>query len=81
MNKQWVWIAGIAVAGLAGWAWYHNKSASDNAPQNAVNPNAQIGAGAWAQGTSADLGNLLWQNQPVGNVTIIPQADSTGGYY
>ncbi len=67
-------LGAIAVFGI-GWYLTEPRTSSSTAPQSAVNPNAQIGAGAWAQGTMPDLGNLLSYNQLPG-VLSAPQATS-----
>lgn len=78
-TKTLLLVGGAAAVGLFALGWYltnSSGSASSSAPQNAVNPNAQIGAGAYAQGTMPDIGNLLSYNQPVGSVLSAPQATS-----
>jgi hypothetical protein len=71
---------GIGAAGLLAVWWYmsQQQSSTSSGPQNAVNPNAQIGVAGplGAQGTMPDIGNLLSYNQPVGAVMSVPQATS-----
>jgi hypothetical protein len=72
-------LGALAAVAVFGVGWYltnpPSSSTSSSAPQNAVNPHAQLGAGAWAQGTMPDLGNLLSYNQLPG-VLSAPQATS-----
>jgi hypothetical protein len=72
-------LIGIALAGGLGLIWFLTRNNSPPSATDAVNPNAQIGAGATAQGTEPDIGNLLSYNQPVNYVGIIPQATNVDG--
>jgi|SRR5215472_2812907 len=79
MNRNKVLIiGGIGATLLLGLVWWNsNKSQPQSeGTQNAVNPNAQIGAGSFAQGTMPDLGNLLSYNQIPGSTILTPQATS-----
>jgi hypothetical protein len=79
MNRDSLLLVGGASAiALFALGWYltSSSSSSSSAPQNAVNPDAQVGAGAYAQGTMPDIGNLLSYNQPVGVTVSAPQATS-----
>lgn len=91
-NNKLLLFGGIGAAGLLAVWWIYTQqqassSSTSNAPQNAVNPNAQIGVSGpfGAQGTMPDFGNLLSYNQPVGATMSAPQATSvntglTGDY-
>jgi hypothetical protein len=68
-------IGAVAVFGIGWYLTSTSTSSTSSGPQNAVNPNAQIGAGAYAQGTQPDIGNLLSYNQLPG-VLSAPQATS-----
>jgi len=85
-NKSLLLLGGLGAVAVFALGWYltnssSSSSSSSGAPQNAVNPNAQVGAGAYAQGTMPDIGNLLSYNQIPG-VLSAPQATSvsTGVY-
>jgi hypothetical protein len=77
-KNSWLIVGGIAGVAIILYALTRN-SGSSTAAQNAVNPDAQIGAGAYAQGTSPDIGNLLSYNQPTGGSLLIPQATNVDG--
>jgi hypothetical protein len=83
MNRNnWLIVGGLVAVGLVVVGVYYSQSSASstsNAPQNAVNPSAQIGAGATAQGTMPDIGNLLSYNQVPG-VMSAPQATSVDPY-
>jgi hypothetical protein len=78
-NKPLLIYGGIAIVGVFGLGWFLTQGGGGGAAagaQNAVNPNAQTGAGAFAQGTMPDIGNLLSYNQVPGALSA-PQATST----
>jgi len=87
MNRtSWLVVGGIGAVALFGLAMYltsatSSSSATSPTSQAAANPNAQVGAGAFAQGTMPDIGNLLSYNQVPGSLSA-PQATSvvTGVY-
>jgi hypothetical protein len=86
MRNKWLYVGAAGVLGLLGIVWWQSqKSATPTGPQDAVNPNAQVNAGAFAQNATPDIGNLLSYNQIVGSTAIIPQATSVdpfaGNYY
>jgi len=76
-QNKWVLIGGAALLGLGAIWYFSTKSSTSTGSSNAVNPNAQIGAGAYAQGTMPDIGNLLSYNNTVPGASIVPQATST----
>ena len=75
-SKTLLIVGGIGVTLLLGLVWWNSNKSQPAGPQNAVNPNAQQGAGANAQGTMPDLGNLLSYNQLPGSTILTPQATS-----
>ena len=75
-SKGWLIAGGIGVTLLLGLVWWNSNKPQPDQPQNAVNPNAQIASGAFAQGTMPDLGNLLSYNQIPGSTILTPQATS-----
>jgi hypothetical protein len=76
MNRNSLMVLGVLGAiAVFGIGWWLTEPRSPTAPVNAVNPNAQVGAGAYAQGTMPDIGNLLSYNQLPGVVSA-PQATS-----
>jgi hypothetical protein len=80
-NKSLLIFGGLAVVALVGLGWYltGGLQAQPAGAQDAVNPNAQVGAGAYAQGTMPDYGNLLSYNQVPGAISA-PQATSVDPY-
>jgi hypothetical protein len=80
-NKGLLVLGGLAIVALVGVGWYltGGLQAQPAGAQNAVNAGAQTGAGAFAQGTMPDLGNLLSYNQVPG-VLSAPQATSVDPY-
>jgi len=79
-NKTLLIVGAIAAVALFGVGWYLTQTpAAPAGAQDAVNPNAQIGAGAYAQGTMPDFGNLLSYNQVPGSISA-PQATSVDPY-
>jgi hypothetical protein len=80
MKGKWLYVGVAGALGVLGIVWWQSqKSAQVHGATNAVNPNAQIGAGAYAQGTMPDFGNLLSYNQIPG-VMSAPQATSVDPY-
>jgi len=76
MRSKWVLFGVAGAVGVLGIVWWQSqKSAAPQGPQNAVNPNAQVNAGAYAQGTAPDFGNLLSYNQIPGAISA-PQVTS-----
>jgi len=75
-SKTYLMIGGIGVTLLLGLVWWNSNKSQLSGLQNAVNPNAQQGAGATAQGTMPDFGNLLSYNQIPGSTVLTPQATS-----
>jgi hypothetical protein len=81
-NKGLLVLGGLAIVALVGVGWYLTGGLQPQpaaGAQNAVNPNAQTGAGAWAQGTMPDIGNLLSYNMVPGSLSA-PQATSVDPY-
>jgi hypothetical protein len=80
-NKSLLVLGGLAIVALFAFGWYATGGlqAQPAGAQDAVNPNAQTGAGAWAQGTMPDIGNLLSYNQVPGSLSA-PQATSVDPY-
>lgn len=82
LSKTWLVVGGIGTTLVLGLVWWNSNKSQPTGAQNAVNPNAQIGAGSYAQGTMPDIGNLLSYNQPIGVTMSAPQATSiTSGVY
>jgi len=84
MRSKWVYVGVAGVLGVLGIVWWQSqKSATPTGPQNAVDPNAQVGAIS-PMGTAPDLGNLLSYNQVPGAISA-PQLTSVdpfaGNYY
>jgi hypothetical protein len=76
-QNKWLVILGVGGIGLIAAGFYFaQKQTSNVGAQNAINPNAQVGAGAFAQGTMPDIGNLLSYNQIPGATILTPQATS-----
>ena len=73
-------VGGVGAAGVLAVVYFTSRGSSSSAAgaQTAVNPNAQVGAGAYAQGTLPDIGNLLSYNQMPGVISA-PQATSVTG--
>jgi hypothetical protein len=80
-NKSLLILGGLAVVALAAFGWYATGGLQPKpaGAATAVNPNAQVGAGAYAQGTMPDFGNLLSYNQVPGSISA-PQATSVDWY-
>jgi hypothetical protein len=81
-NKGLLVLGGLAIVALVGVGWYLTgglQAQPAAGAQNAVSPNAQTGAGAFAQGTMPDLGNLLSYNMVPGALSA-PQATSVDPY-
>jgi hypothetical protein len=81
-NKGLLVLGGLAIVALVGVGWYLTgglQAQPAAGAQNAVSPNAQTGAGAFAQGTMPDLGNLLSYNSVPGSMSA-PQATSVDPY-
>lgn len=79
-RNSWLIVGGIGATLVLGFVWWNSNKAQPDQAQNAVDPNAQIGAGANAQGTMPDIGNLLSYNQIPGSTLITPQATSVDPY-
>ena len=79
-GNTWLYVGVAGALGVLGIVWWQSqKPATPTGAQNAVNPNAQQGAGANAQGTMPDIGNLLSYNQIPGVISA-PQATSVNPY-
>jgi len=70
-SKTLLIVGGIGATLLLGLVWWNSNKSAPSA-SDAVNPNAQIGAGANAQGTMPDFGNLLSYNQVPGVMSAPP---------
>jgi len=76
MKDKWLYVGVAGALGVLGIVWWQSqKSAAPQGPQNAVDPNAQVNAGAFAQNYAPDIGNLLSYNQLPG-VMSAPQLTS-----
>ena len=81
MKDKWVYVGVAGALGVLGLVWWQTqKSAAPMGPQNAVDPNSQVGGGLGAQGTAPDIGNLLSYNQVPGATILTPQLTSVDPY-
>jgi hypothetical protein len=80
-SKGLLVLGGLAIVALVGLGWYLTGGLQPQpaGAQNAVASGAQTGAGAFAQGSMPDLGNLLSYNQVPGSLSA-PQATSVDPY-